>query len=69
MIKKSFIFIKKNSAKKNSMHGGGQLTACGHIGPESSGFAVVVEKLLSSFRRSFSRWMWNEGTGHGISHR
>ena len=57
MIKKSFISVKKNSAKKNSTQGGGQLTACGHIGPESSGFAIVVEKLLSSF----SRWTWNGG--------
>jgi len=53
MIKKSFISIKKNSAKKFSAHGGGQPTACGHIGPESPvlGFAIVVEKLFSSFSR------------------
>jgi hypothetical protein len=59
MIKKSFISVKKNSVKKNSAHGRGQPTACGHIGPESPvlGFAIVVEKLLSSF----SRWMGNEG--------
>ena len=59
MIKKSFISVKKNSTKKNSAHGGGQPTACGHIRPESPvlGFAIVVEKLLSSF----SRWMWNGG--------
>ena len=67
MIKKSFISVKKNSAKTNSTHGGGQPTACGHIGPESPvlGFAIVMEKLLFFSAVGYGI----DGIGHGISHR